>query len=240
PVLDLLVAAVDAAAARFDGDIDRALALLARPIPGLVPGPAPAAVTRFHWHLLLLAGRAGDAAALMADRDPVRGIDGAQELHGVARSPDGAPSRPWGVGGPTTASLPLSGGARFERAALTAVLAASAGEVDMVHAALAELSISPFAGGNGPDGAVVAVARACGAVVEHDDRRAEAEIAAFLACGPRDRVTDTFLRRTPAVLYASSPDLRRDWDAADLGPSQARALAAARLLVDARAGRRAG
>src|SRR4029453_17823224 len=101
PVLDLLVAAVDAAAARFDGDIDRALALLARPIPGLVPGPAPAAVTRFHWHLLLLAGRAGDAAALMADRDPVRGIDVAQELHGVARWLDGDPSGLLAPGGCT-------------------------------------------------------------------------------------------------------------------------------------------
>ena len=237
PVLDLLVAAVDAAAARFEGDIDRALALLARPIPGLVPATAPSAVTRFHWHLLLLAGRAGDAAALMADRDPVRGIDVAQELHGVARWLDGDPSGLMALGGDTTRSLPLSERDRFERAALTAVLAASAGQVDMVHAALAELSISPFAGGNGPDAAVVAVARACGAVVDHDDRRAEAEIAAFLACGPRDRVTDTFLRRTPAVPYACSPDLRRDWDAADVGPSQARALAAARLLVDARAGR---
>jgi DNA-binding SARP family transcriptional activator len=62
-------------------------------------------------------------------------------------------------------------------------------------------------------------------------------MADFLAGGPPDRVTDTHLRRVLAVPYVSSPDLRGAWDAADLGPSQRRARAAARLLVDARAGR---
>jgi DNA-binding SARP family transcriptional activator len=239
PILDLLVTAVDAAAARFEGDIDRALALLARPIPGLALAEVPGAVTRFHWHLLLLAGRAADAAALVAERDPVRGMASPREMEGVARWLDGDPSGLMALAAEATRALSLRLSERdtFERAALTAVLAASAGQAGMVHEALAELATSPFAGGSGPDGAVVAVARACGAAVDHDDARAEAEIAAFLACGPRDRVTDTFLRRTPAVPYVCSPDLRRDWDAAELGPSQRRARAAARLLVDARAGR---
>jgi LuxR family maltose regulon positive regulatory protein len=239
PILDLLVTAVDAAAAAVEGDIDRALTLLARPIPGLALAEVPGALTRFHWHMLLLAGRASDAADLVAGRDPVRGMDTPRELHGVARWLDGDPAGLVALAGDVTPAryLRLGERDRFERAALTAVLAASADEAGMVHDALDELATSPFAAAAGPDGAQVAVARACAAVVDHDDGRAEAVIADFLAAGPRDRVTDTFLRRTPAVPYVCSPDLRRDWDAADLGPSQRRALAAARLLVEARLGR---
>ena len=54
--------------------------------------------------------------------------------------------------------------------------------------------------------------------------------------GTLDPLTDAHLRRSLAVPYACSPALRARWDAADLGPSQERARAAARLLVDARAG----
>ncbi len=239
PILDLLVTAVDAAAAAVTGDIDRALTLLGRPVPGLARADVPGAVTRLHWHFLLLAGRAGDAADLVADRDPVRGMDSPHELYGVARWLDGDPSGLAVLAGGATPAryLRLGERDRFERAALTAVLAASADEPAMVHDALDELATSPFAAAAGPDGAQVAVARACGAVVDHADGRAEAVIAEFLAAGPRDRVTDTFLRRTPAVPYVCSPDVRQDWDAAGVGPSQRRALVAARLLVDARTGR---
>jgi DNA-binding SARP family transcriptional activator len=238
PSLHLLVTAVDAAAAAVEGDIDRALELLARPGPGPAPGGAPRALTRFHWHMLLLAGRAADAADLVAGRDPVGSMHTPQELHGVARWLDGDPAGLMAVADEATRHRydRLSERDRFERAALTAVLAASADEAGEVRYALAELAISPFAAAAGPDGAVVAVARACGAVVDHDDDRAAAVIAEFLAGGPLDRVTDTFLRRTPAVPYVCSSDLRRDWDAAALGPSQLRARAAARLLLNARAG----
>jgi hypothetical protein len=82
PILDLLVTAVDAAAAAVTGDIDRALTLLARPVPGLAAAEVPGAVTRLHWHFLLLAGRASDAADLVAGRDPVRGMDTPRELCG--------------------------------------------------------------------------------------------------------------------------------------------------------------
>ena len=239
PILNLLVTAVDAAAAAVEGDIDRALTLLARPAPGLPPAEVPGALTRFHWHMLVLAGRASEAAALVAGRDAVRGMDSPKELYGVARWLDGDPSGLAALAGDATPDryFRLGDRDRFERAALTAVLAASADQVGMVHDALEELATSPFATAAGPDGAQVVVARACGAVVDHDDGRAEAVIADFLAAGPRDRVTDTFLRRTPAVPYVCSPELRRDWDATSVGPSQRQALAAARLLVDARAGR---
>jgi LuxR family transcriptional regulator, maltose regulon positive regulatory protein len=241
PILRLLVTAVDAAAAAVEGDVETALELLARPLPGLVMAEVPGALTRFHWHLLLLAGRAADAAALVAERDPVRGMDTPQELHGVARWLNGDPSGLVALAGDVTPAryLRLSERDRFERAALTAVLAASADEAGMVHDALDELAASPFAAAAGPDGALVVVARACGAVVDHDDGRAEGLIAEFLAAGPRDRVTDTFLRRTPAVPYACSSELRRDWDAAAFGPSQSQARTVGRLLVDARAGRAA-
>ena len=56
------------------GDIDGALAILEQPVDGASPSDRPEALVRLHWHLLILAGRAGDAAELTADLDPVPGV----------------------------------------------------------------------------------------------------------------------------------------------------------------------
>jgi DNA-binding SARP family transcriptional activator len=239
PVLGLLVQVVDAAGLALGGDIDAALALLARPVPGVDPAEVPEALTRLHWHFLILGGRAGDAADLTAEVSPVPGMDAPRELQAVARWFDGDPT---GLLTGTVDVSParyhtLSERDRFEQATLIAAIAASADRPDAVRDALDVLATSPFAAAAGPDGALTVVARAAGAVADRDDDRAAELIAAFLASGPPDRVTDTHLRRALAVPYVCSPDLRRAWDAADLGPSQRRARAAARLLVDARTGR---
>ncbi len=241
PVLGLLVTVVDAAALALGGDIDGALALLGRPVPGVDPADVPEALTRLHWHFLILGGRAGDAVDLTAEVNPVPGMDAPRELQAVARWFDGDPSGLMGGRGAIDVSPAryrrLSERDRFEQATLIAAIAASADEPGAVHDALDVLATSPFAAAAGPDGALTVVARACGAVVDGDDDAAADLIAGFLAGGPPDRVTDTHLRRVLAVPYVCSPDLRRAWDAADLGPSQRRARTAARLLVDARAGR---
>jgi DNA-binding SARP family transcriptional activator len=242
PILRLLVTAVAAAGLALSGDIDGALALLADPVPGVDPAEVPEALTRLHWHFLILGGRAGDAADLTAEVNPVPGMDASRELQAVAR---------WFDGDPTGLMVGLAAGSvdvsparygrlserdRFEQATLVAALAASSDRPDVVRDALDVLATSPFAAAGGPDGALTVVARACGAVAEGDDDRAADLVATFLAGGPPDRVTDVHLRRTLAVPYVCSRDLRRAWDAADLGPSQRRARAAARLLVDARTG----
>jgi DNA-binding SARP family transcriptional activator len=238
PRLRMLVAIVDAAVMAMGGDLDGALALLGRPAGGRAPRQRPEASVRLHWHLLLLAGRAAEAAELTAEVAPVPGMAAQRELHGLARWLDGD------SGGlvPGAADIgpdryrDLSERDRFDQAAFVAPIAASGDDPAPVHQALAVLDPSPFAAAAGPDGALLAVARACGAVVDHDDERAAAEIARFVATGPHDPFTYAHLRRTLAVPYVSSPELRQRWDGAALGPSQQRARAAARLLLDVRTG----
>jgi LuxR family transcriptional regulator, maltose regulon positive regulatory protein len=239
PRLRLLVTGVDAAVmALGGGDIDGALAILEQPVGGVSARDRPEALVRLHWHLLLLAGRAADAAGLTTDLDPVPGMDAPRELSDVARWLDGDPT------GLTSGDVDLSPDRyrrlserdTFDQAAFIAAIAASAPDPEPVHQACDLLDASPFAVTSGPDGALTTVARACRAVVDHDDGAAAAVVTRFVEAGPLDPLTDAHLRRSLAVPYVSSTELRRAWDAADLGPSQQRARAAARLLLDARAG----
>ena len=225
---------VDAAVmALGGGDIDGALAILEQPIGGVSSSDRPEALVRLHWHLLILAGRAGDAAELTADLDPVPGMAAPRELSDVARWLDGDPT------GLTSGDVDLSPDRyrrlserdTFDQAAFIAVIAASAPDPGPVHHACDLLDASPFAVTSGPDGALTTAARACRAVVDHDDGAAAAVVTRFVEAGPLDPLTDAHLRRSLAVPYVCSPELRRGWDAADLGPSQQRARAAARLLA---------
>jgi DNA-binding SARP family transcriptional activator len=236
--LPLLVASLDAGVAAMGGDLDRALAILAEPVAGIPPGRRPEGLVRLHWHFLLLAGRAAEAAELTAALEPVPGLAAQRELHRLALWLDGDP-------GPLASGDVERGPGRyrglserdtFDQAAFTAAIAASAPDPEPVRHALRLLDASPFAAEAGPDGALLAVARACAAVVDHDDAAADAAVARFVDQGPPDPFTEAHLRRTPAVPYACSAELRRRWDAADLGPSQARAREAARLLLAARSG----
>ena len=98
------------------------------------------------------------------------------------------------------------------------------------------LDASTVAGTAGADAAMAAVARACQAVAHHDDERAVAIVGELVDTGPIDGFAEAHLRRTLAVPYVCSPELRRRWDARELGPSQQRARDVARLLLAARAG----
>ncbi|HET8618982.1 MAG TPA: BTAD domain-containing putative transcriptional regulator, partial [Acidimicrobiales bacterium] len=239
PRLALLVAGVDAAVLAIGGgDFDAALALLDRPVAGLSPAERPAALVRLHWHFLILAGRAGEAAALMAGVGPAPGLASPGEFAGVARWLDGEPA---GLLGAAVDTGPdryrdLSERDTFDHAAFVGVIAACAPDPEPVHRAVAVLDASSVTATGGADGAKAAVTRACQAVVDGDDGRAAALVAAFVDAGPVEGFAEAHLRRCLAVPYVCSPALRRRWDAADLGPSQRRSRAAARLLVDARAG----
>lgn len=240
PVLELLVAGVDAAAEAMQGDLAAALERLDRAEAGVATEERPEAFARLHWHLLLLAGRAGDAAELVAGVRPAPGAAVQRELEGVARWLDGDP----GVllGGPLDTGPDryrvLSDRDRFDQASFVAVFAASAGDVGAVGRAVDVLASSPFSAvTGGPDAAVVAVAQACQAIVDHDDDRAAALVGRIVDAAPLDPFTDAYLRRSLAVPYICSDQLRARWDGEELGPSHERARLVARALLDARSGR---
>ena len=241
PLLGLLVAGVDAALAASAGDVGAALAQLERPAPGLAPADRPELVNRLHGHLLLLAGRAGEAAAL-ADA-LAAGTPLARELGAVARWFDGDPSRI--TAGRAELDLARDTGPserdRFDRAGVVAVVASSAGAAAGVDRAVRVLSSSPLAGARAStaDAAVITVARAAQRVLRHDDAGAAAVIDGLVGGLDLDRdpLADALLRRSPAIGYVCSPTLASRWEGQALGPSQRRACAVAQALVAARAGR---
>jgi LuxR family maltose regulon positive regulatory protein len=245
-VLRLLLNSVDAAVATLSGDLPRALAILEQPVDDVARHDRPEAMTRLHWHLLLLAGRAADAAILAEPAaTPANSAVPVRELTATARWFDGDPSG-FAVGavelGPDR-YVALSERDRFDQAALVAVMAAAAGEVKAVDEAVAVLQSSPFANTTPPDAAFVAVARAAQLVLVGDEDAAARvldELLDTFGFGPDgyvDRLTDAHLRRALCVPYVCSPRLRAVWDDAELGPSQRRARAIAGLLLDAREGR---
>ena len=239
PILELLVDAVGAVEAMLAGDIGGALARLDRPRPDLPAGVRPEAPIRLHWRLLLLAGRADDAAAVVAAAAPHAEIGADRPLEAVARWLAGDPS---GLDPATVELGPrryegLTERDRFDQAAFVAVIAASAPDRSAVDLAVGILDGSPVAAPIGPDGALLAVGRAAQRCVHHDDEGARHEIERFLARADRDPLTDAHLRRSLAIPYVCSSALRDEWDECDLGPSQRLARSIARTLVDAREGR---
>lgn len=239
PILELLVDGVEGAAAILQGDLDGALSRFDRPRPGLPIGLRPEAITRLHWHALLLAGRAGDAAALVAPFEPAAAVATPRPLESVARWLDGD-SQVFNIGsvelGPDRYDQ-LSERDQFDQASFVAVMAAATGDTGPVDLAVDVLTSSPFGAETGPDGAVVTVARAAQRCVHHDDAGAAEEIEQFLERSPLDPLTDAYLRRSLAVPYVCASRLRTAWDAMELGPSQSMARSIARALIDARAGK---
>jgi DNA-binding SARP family transcriptional activator len=243
PLLELLVAAVDAAAAAMGGDIEGAVERLDGTIAAVEPGQRPEALARLHWHFLLLAGRAHDAAELVRELRPYPGAAVHRELESVALWLDGGPD---GLLSGSIDTGPdryraLSDRDRFDQASFVAPIAASAGDVDAVGRAVDVLTSSPFsAGTGGPDAAVVAVARACRAILDHDDDRAAALVQRLVDAGSLDPFTDAYLRRSLAVPYVGDARLRERWggerDGDELGPSQQRTRRIARSLLQSREG----
>jgi LuxR family maltose regulon positive regulatory protein len=208
-------------------------------------GHRPPAVNRFHWHLLMLTGRAAEAAAL-ADAAGARETD-VEPLAAVARWFDGSPrcflSDPVDLLGRGYEGL--ADRARFDRAAFVAVMAASVGRRGILDGAVAEMANSGVAPMAAAHAALLAGSRAVQRVAHHDEAGAVALLQAF----QRDltersaedrRSADAHLRRSPGVPYVCLPEVRPVWDADPLGPSEVRSRAVARALVEARAGRGVG
>ena len=202
----------------WDGDIDRALTLLGRPVPGLAPAdgrrrpPAP---------LALPAARRSSRGRRRprADRDPCRAWT-PHELYGVARWLDGDPSglvaRP-GRRRPRPATSGSSERDRFERAALV-VLTASADEAAMVHdrarrarhlAFRRGLRTGRRSGRRGPGVQCAGRPRR---------RPGGGRHRGFVGRAPRPGDGHVPAPH-PGRPLRVSPDVQRDWDAADVGPS---------------------
>ena len=238
PRLALLVAGVDAAVLAIEGgDFDAALALLDRPVAGLSPAERPAALVRLHWHFLILAGRAGEAAALMAGVGPAPGLASPGGVRGVARWLDGEPAGL--LGGGRHRARPLPGPERAGHLRPRGVRRR--------HRRLRPRPRAGAPGGGRPrrlDGhrhrrcgrAKAAATCACQAVVDGDDGRAAA-LVADSSTPDRSRASPrpTCAAARPCPTCARRPcaagGTRATW------ARQRRSWAAARLLVDARAGR---
>ncbi|CAL9440669.1 HTH-type transcriptional regulator MalT [Actinosynnema sp. ALI-1.44] len=222
---------VAATVAEVGGDPEAALAEIERAPVVDVPRPVALATVRFHYHCLNLCGRAGEAAALadsaLADADAHH-----LRLNGpIAR---------WFDGDPADLALlrgaPLDGTARdsFVSAAFQAVIAACCGDAGDWR----PLPCGDPAGHDNPRDAVLAcAARAAIAVGGGDEDVARRAFAEHLARWPvADRFHERHLRRFLALGYVLSDGLRAVWDRTELGPSHAKARAAARALVLARSG----
>ncbi len=213
PLLRLLVGAVDAATAGLTGDVAGGLAVLDGDLADLPMAGRPEVLIRLHWHLLLLAGRAADAAAVAHAHHAHRAMPVSRELEGVALwfdgDPGGLPRSSVDIGPDRYAAL--SERDRFDQAALIAVLAASASETDAVDLAVGALERSALGDAPG-DAAQLACARAAARIVHHDEPGARAVIDALVQADAIDPVAEPLLRRSLAIPYVCSPALRDRWD----------------------------
>ncbi|MGM1065607.1 BTAD domain-containing putative transcriptional regulator, partial [Saccharothrix sp. Mg75] len=227
---------VAATVAEVGGDPEAALAEIARAPVVDVPPQVALATVRFHYHCLNMCGFAGDAADL-ADRALREADEPHLRLNGpVARWFDGDPADLSRLRGAPIGGSPPGGTARdsFVASAFLAVIASCCGDA----ASWDPLPCGDPAGHDNPRDAVLAcAARAAVAVGVGDETEARRVFADHLARWPvTGRFHERHLRRFLALGYVLSEELRAVWDRVELGPSHARARAAARALVRAREG----
>ena len=256
PVVTMLCRTVAAMRAEIGGDPEAALAEFAQAPVHEVPRALALSVWRFHFHCLNMCGRGREAAEL-ADRTLAEAGDELVRLSGaVARWFDGDPSdlnrlRRQGLGAVMARALAGSGPVRRPgpqprsrtwrrrergswRSALAAVMAASCGE----EARFPSLPCGdPADYGNPRDAVLACAAQAAVAVARGAEQEARQAYARHVARWPvEDRFAERHLRRFLALGYVLSERLRAHWDSVALGPSHLAARAAARALVQARAG----
>jgi LuxR family transcriptional regulator, maltose regulon positive regulatory protein len=256
PVVTVLCRNVAAMRAEIRGDPEASLAEFAQAPVHEVPRALALSVWRFHFHCLNMCGR-GQEAAELADRTLADAPDELVRLSGaMARWFDGDPSdlgrlRREGLGVVVAHALAGSGtGTRdrppgtvtdtstaregFVATAVAAVMAASCGE----QASFRSLPCGDPAGYDNPRDAVLAcAAQAAVAVARGAEPAARQAYARHVARWPVEhRFAERHLRRFLALGYVLSGRLRAHWDGVALGPSHLAARAAARALVQARAG----
>ena len=257
-VVTVLCCNVAAMRAEIRGDPEASLTEFAQAPVHEVPPALALSVWRFHFHCLNMCGRGREAAEL-ADLTLADAPDELVRLSGaMARWFDGDPSdlsrlRRQGLEAVVAYALAGSGsGTRardrppdavadtataregFVATALAAVMAASCGE----QAPFPSLPCGDPADYDNPRDAVLAcAAQAAVAVAGGAEPAARQAYARHVARWPVEhRFAERHLRRFLALGYVLSNRLRAHWDGVALGPSHLAARAAARALVQARAG----
>ena len=243
PTLRLLMGGVQGAIYELIGSIEDALSTVEALAPADIEQQPGKIVVRFQVYLLLLAGRA-DEAAEVAERylasSPYAHV---RRMPQFARWMAGQPADflpgayPHDSRQPHLPDSDANDRYRFNFLAFAAVVAASLGDQAALRHVSAQLDESGL-GTDTRDAAMLAVAAAARAVLHGDEPGARAEIEGFRTLHSlSDPVAAVHLRRFLAYGYVLSPDARQLWDAQPLGPAHDRVRAAARLLLDARAGR---
>ncbi|MDQ3153943.1 MAG: hypothetical protein M3R63_20250 [Actinomycetota bacterium] len=232
PVLSVLRHTVAAVLAEGRGEPETALAQFAQAPVLEVPRALALSTWRFHFHCLNMCGRGREAAEL-ADRTLGDASDERVQLSGaMARWFDGDPSDLDRLREPGPAAATAR--EAFVETALAAVITSSCGK----EPPLPSLPCGEPAEHYNPRDAVLAcAAQAAVAVARGDEATARQAYARHLARWPIEvRFGERHLRRFLALGYVVSDRLAAHWDSVDLGPSHLAARAAARALLQARAG----
>lgn len=242
--LRMLLAGVRGAIFELFGSVDDALASLESLPAADVEQQPGKIVVRFHVYLLLLAGRADEAAALAETYLAASPYAHVRRMPQFARWMAGQPAdllpdaeRHGATKPPFIPDADANDRYRFNFLAFAAMVAASLGDRGAIRHVSAQLDASGL-GADTRDAAMLTVAAAARSIVHGDEAGARGAVEDFLAAHPlSDPVASVHLRRFLAYGYVLSPDARQAWDAEPLGPAHERVRAAARLLLAARAGR---
>jgi DNA-binding SARP family transcriptional activator len=238
PVLRFLVGAVDAAVAALQGDVEAALhAIETLPRRGIDARTAEL-VSRLEVAMLLLAGRADEAADVAEATLAGAASAYVQAIPPIVRWLAGDPTAVRGRSLPTEPDPDTDARDRLYHAAYGTSVFASLGDRGAVAAAWPAIGAVPVDELDARDSAIVAGAIATRRVLEHDEVGAAVALDAHLARHPLSvPAGELHLRRVLAVAHVLSAEVRRTWDAATLGPTHRRARGIAQALLDARRGR---
>lgn len=235
PVLEFLAEAMVAGIAALQGDVDRALAALARIRFDRVPPTVTELVVRLHVAMLCLAGRADEAidVAEALKGSPSAWVRGHQ---GHARWQAGDPSPYAGRPLDVEPGPDLNARYRLFHALHFSAVAASLGDQAALAALRPTVEAAARSATGGRDRTMVALATALARISDHDDAGACRIVAAHVdRCGD-DRLAAAHLRKLPAVVYLCDERVREPWRRGPLGPAHRRQLDVADDLLAARAG----
>jgi DNA-binding SARP family transcriptional activator len=237
PVLRFLVGAVGAGLAALQGDADATLAALdALPHRG-VDARTAELVSRLEVAMLLLVGRADEAArvadATLADAPSAY----VRIIPPVVRWLAGDPGALRGRALPTEPEPDTNARDRMYHAAYGTSVFASLGDRASVVAAWPVIGALEPGRLDARDSAIVAGAVATRRVLEHDEPGAARALAEHRARHPLSvAASELHLRRVLPIAYVLDDGARRCWDGATLGPTHDRARTIARALLAGRAG----
>src|SRR5262249_34498538 len=233
--LHVLTELVTATLAELSGDLQTALAAMAR-LPGPdTDHPMGETAARVDVALLVLAGRANEATAI-ADAALLE----SSHAH-IRKTP---PFVRWSAGdasdieelvaddGPAPDTNARD---EFFYTALSTYVCVSTGDADRFSELAELLDTMPVNTADARDVSMLAAAVSTRLIAWHDEDGARRALAAHLDRHPIDDPRcDVQLRRALASIYVCAPDLRPVWDHSSLGPCHQRMREAARAMLIAR------